>query len=596
MNVRPKWLSRALCWALCVAAGTVLEPSRAGTPGLALAMNLSTAQPIVAAIATAGPPAEGQQTTQLKRGQTPDEVKKIVGDPEAESSFGEDLIYTYPAFQAIFKTGRLVAVKERPRPAESASSHAGSPPAPSQQQKGKFFAGLKAISGQGKPQEVATATAGSKSVGEGRRIAEVTPTPADWQAVSAMESATVSQADLAAFRAQGRLQAQARRTSSEVENKSGASTVAGQADQVSDIGSNLGGRFSAVGGIFRRAKRQTQKAHQATAPFTVQEEQEIGREVAAKFVAYYHLYKNDALTQYVSLVGADIAAQQERQDISYHFAVLDSEDINAFSAPGGYVFVTRGALALCQDESELAGVLAHEVGHVAGKHVLNVLQRDKTLRAGENEAASHAPDSAYLNRLSDAVLVKVIDQGLAPADEFNADQRGVTYAYTAGYPANGLERFLERLNQATNQGAKSFWTRTHPPVDQRNQRIEQFVAAQRWTDADRPQIVDRFAIETADHSGAWMVPVSAAMAERVPAPSGQAAVTDNTIVSDLNAALWQDTTLKTLDIRVSSEGGVVTLAGKVNTKLEKAAVERLATGEKGVRQVIDHLTVSPSLR
>ncbi|HTV54869.1 MAG TPA: M48 family metalloprotease [Terriglobia bacterium] len=587
MNVRPKWLSRVPLWAALVAAA-ILEPWLAGTPNSAVS--------IIAALAAPAPPAEGRQTTQLKQGQTPDEVKKIAGKPDAESSFGESLIYTYPSFQAIFKTGRLAAVKERSSLARSASSQAGALPAPTQQRQGKFFAGLKAISGQGKPQEVTTATAGSKSVGEGRRIAEVTPTAADWQAVSRMETGTVSQADLAAFRAEGRLEAQARSTPPEVENKTGVSTAASQADQVSDIGSGLGGRFSGVGGFFRRAKKQTQKAHQATAPFTVQEEQEIGREVAVKFVAYYHVYKDDDLTHYVSLVGADVAAQQERQDISYHFAVLDSEDINAFSAPGGYVFVTRGALALCQDESELAGVLAHEVGHVAGKHVLNVLERDKTLRAGENEAASHAPDSAYLNKLSDAVLVKVIDQGLAPADEFNADQRGVTYAYTAGYPAKGLERFLERLDQATNQGAKSFWTRTHPPVDQRNQRIEQLIAAQRWTDANRPEMADRFAVATADHSGNWMVPVSAAMAERVPTPSGEAAVTDNTIVSDLNGALWQDTTLKTLDIRVSSEGGVVTLTGKVNTRLEKAAVERLAQGEKGVLQVVDHLTVSPPPR
>jgi hypothetical protein len=591
MNVKVTWFSRAPLWAACLAGAVVLEPLWAATPGLAVAMNLSPAQPVVAAAQSAG---DLQTKTQLKQGQTPDEVVKIVGKPDAESSYGENLIYTYSTFQAIFKTGRLVAVKERSRRGGSASAQTGSSAAPSQKQEGKFFTGLKAISGQGSPQEVATATAGSKSVGEGRKIADVTPTPADWQAVSAMETSTVSQADLAAFRAEGTLQAQARITPSGVQDKSGVSSVASEADQVSAIGSGLGGRFSTVGGFFGRAKRQTQKAHEATAPFTVQEEQQIGREVAAKFIAYYHVYNDGALNHYVNLVGADIAAQQERQDISYHFAVLDSEDINAFSAPGGYVFVTRGALALCQDESELAGVLGHEVGHVAAKHVLHVLERDKTLRAGENEAASHAPDSPYLNKLSGAVLVKVIDQGLAPADEFNADQRGVTYAYTAGYPANGLERFLERLNQATNQGAKSFWTRTHPPVDQRNQRIEQFVAARQWTDAGRPQVADRFAIETADHSGTWMVPVSAGMAVPLPTPSEQPAVTDNTIVSDLNAALWQDTTLKTLDIRVSSEGGVVTLTGKVHTQLEKAAVERLAEREEGVHQVVDHLTVSPA--
>jgi len=595
MNDRLKELSHALVWATVVAlAAAILEPTWAVQPGFAGAMNSSPAQPIATAIGTAAPPAQGQQTAQLKQGQTPDEVKRIVGKPETERSFGENLIYAYPAFEVIFKTGKLAGVKQRPQAAGPAPAAAQS-----QQQKGGFFTGLKAVSGQGSQQEVATATAGSKSVGEGRKIAEVTPTPADWQAVSEMETLTVSQVDLANFRTEGSLQAQAPNLRASGENKTGVSGVASQADQVSDLGAGLGGRLGGIGGIFQKSKKQTQKVQQATAPFTVQEEGEIGREVAAKFVAYYHVYKNDALTRYVRLVGADVAAQQDRQDISYHFAVLDSADINAFSAPSGYVFVTRGALTLCRNESELAGVLAHEIGHVAGKHVLQVLERDKTLRAGANEAASHTQDSVYLNKLSVAVLVKVIDQGLAPADEFDADQRGVTYAYTAGYPANGLQHFLEGLDQATKQGANSFWTRTHPPVSQRNERIEQLIAAQRWTDAGRPDIAVRFEVETADRSGAWIVPVATMTAVRVPAPpepSGSMGVTDDTIVSDINAKLWEDRILKTLDVRVSSEDGVVTLRGKVNTQLQRAAVEHMAKTEKGVRQVIDQLTVSPPPR
>ena len=250
------------------------------------------------------------------------------------------------------------------------------------------------------------------------------------------------------------------------------------------------------GDFLKKAAEKAQKVQKAVQPMTVEEEREVGREVSAKVVAFFHLYKDEALTRYVNMVGATVAAQAERQDITYHFAVLDSDDINAFSAPGGYIFITRGAVVLCEDESELAGVLAHEVGHVAGKHVLRIVERDKTMRAGMEEAKDRMPGSAYLHKMSKGILIKLIDQGLAPSDEYDADQRGVKYSHAAGYPADGLARFLTKLDQATEQGGKSFWTRTHPPVKDRNTRIQQTITAQHWEDADRPKLADRFAAET----------------------------------------------------------------------------------------------------
>ena len=251
--------------------------------------------------------------------------------------------------------------------------------------------------------------------------------------------------------------------------------------------------------IFDRLKRAAKKADEVQKklePMSVEEEKEVGREVAAKLIAALHLYKDEVLTRYVNMVGETVAAQSERQDIQYHFAVLDSDDINAFSAPGGYIFITKGAVRLCEDEAELAGVLAHEVGHVAGKHVLKIVERDKALRVGMDESKAHVPGSDYLNKMSQGILVKIIDQGLAPADEYDADQRGLKYAHDAGYPATGLSRFLPKLDQATQQGGKSFWTRTHPPVSDRNTRIAQTISAQHWEDADRPNLADRFAAQT----------------------------------------------------------------------------------------------------
>jgi predicted Zn-dependent protease len=254
--------------------------------------------------------------------------------------------------------------------------------------------------------------------------------------------------------------------------------------------------------FLKSLKKYAQKAediHKSTT-LTDEQEKEIGREVAAKFIDFFHVYKNDEVTRYVNLVGQTVAAQSERQDIQYHFAVLDSNDINAFSTPGGFIFITRGALALCDDESELAGVLGHEVAHVTDKDVVHVIERDKTMAAGMQEASSHMQSNQwkeYLQNASKKILVTIIDQGLAPADEYTADQKGVTYAYKAGYPADGLERFLTKLNHATDQGANSFWTRTHPPVPDRNARIQQWITSNRWQDAGRPTLADRFIQMTA---------------------------------------------------------------------------------------------------
>ena len=251
-----------------------------------------------------------------------------------------------------------------------------------------------------------------------------------------------------------------------------------------------------IGNILKRGAEKAQKIQKALEPMTVQEEQEVGREVSAKLIAAFRRHPDEALNRYVNMVGESVAAHSERKDILYHFAVLDSDTINAFSAPGGYVFITRGALELCEDESELAGVLAHEVGHVDGKHVLKIVERDKAMRVGFDEAKAHAPGSRYLHNLSKGILLKVVEQGLAPGDEFDADQRGVKYAHAAGYPADGIGRFLAKLDQATEQGGKSFWTRTHPPVKDRNARLQETITTQQWVDWDRPKLGRRFAAAT----------------------------------------------------------------------------------------------------
>lgn len=249
-------------------------------------------------------------------------------------------------------------------------------------------------------------------------------------------------------------------------------------------------------GGLKKLKDKAETAQKALAPMTVEEEKEVGREVAAKLIAAFGLVEDDALADYVNLVGATVAAKSERQVTPYRFAVLKSDSMNAFSTPGGYIFITKGALLLCEDEAELAGVLAHEVGHVAGRHVLKIFERDKAMRAGMDEAGSRMPGSKYLQDFSKKLLIKIIDQGLVEGDEYDADQRAVKYAHAAGYPADGLARFLTKLNGATEKGGSSFWTKTHPPIAQRNDRIAKIIAAEQWQDMDKPKLADRYKGET----------------------------------------------------------------------------------------------------
>ena len=124
----------------------------------------------------------------------------------------------------------------------------------------------------------------------------------------------------------------------------------------------------------KKATEIAQRAAPAVITISTEQEVEIGRDIAATIAGYYGVVQDPELTRYVNLVDLAVASVDPRTDIAYRFAVLDSDDVNALAAPGGYVFVTRGALALMNDEAMLAGVLGHEVGHVNRRHVVKEIQ------------------------------------------------------------------------------------------------------------------------------------------------------------------------------------------------------------------------------
>lgn len=217
--------------------------------------------------------------------------------------------------------------------------------------------------------------------------------------------------------------------------------------------------------------RQRPSAGQAIAKDDITAEIEFGREVGARVLGRYKLLDNAALTRYVNLVGLALVQNSNRPEIDFHFAVVNSGEINAYAAPGGYVFITQGALALVKDESELAGVLAHEISHITGKHVvkeLNIHGTEDSPVSGFARLVGGSSESARLAfaQAVDKALDMLFKDGYKRADETEADRNAVILCALTGYDPAGLGRYLERISAAKGKKTEVI-DKTHPSFNDR---------------------------------------------------------------------------------------------------------------------------------
>lgn len=207
-------------------------------------------------------------------------------------------------------------------------------------------------------------------------------------------------------------------------------------------------------------------------PISTDKEVEIGRGIAATIAGRYPIAQDSALTLYVNLVGLTVAGEAARPDITYRFAVLETPDVNAFAAPGGYIFVTRGALGLMESEAELAGVLAHEVGHVNRRHVIEGLRKSDMMQSVRDEAGI---TGTTLDRAV-GQGANVLFSGYSREDESEADSLGVEYAVGAGYDPQGLPTFVSHLSRHAGEGPLADMFATHEAPDARLARLTHIIA------------------------------------------------------------------------------------------------------------------------
>ena len=198
------------------------------------------------------------------------------------------------------------------------------------------------------------------------------------------------------------------------------------------------------------------------------EEIAIGREIAGNLLGAAPLVKDTQLQKYVNNVGRWVASQSERPDLAWHFGVIESEDINAFAAPGGYVFVTRGLYRLLGNEAELAGVLAHEIGHVIRKHHLKILQQSRLVDLGGKLLAKQVGGNEKIHSLIGSGA-EIVSRSLDKNAEYEADRIAVVLAARAGYDAFGLPEILQEIGHsaAGDSGSVALLFKTHPHPDER---------------------------------------------------------------------------------------------------------------------------------
>jgi predicted Zn-dependent protease len=238
------------------------------------------------------------------------------------------------------------------------------------------------------------------------------------------------------------------------------------------LASTPAGEAAQLGEILKRAQQIRELQ------ITDEEEQQLGAAVSERVRVRYGVVQDAAVHKYVSLVGIVLAQAGSRPNIPYQFIVLDTDGVNAFAAPGGYIHITRGALGLMENEAELAGVLAHELIHITNKHTIKAIQKSKLVQMGADETIK---DKAVFGRLVDATTDLVM-AGFGRSEELESDRDGLRTANRVGYDPHGLSAFLTRLMDRNKSATeKQGLFASHPEMQERVGKISQQIAAEKLT-------------------------------------------------------------------------------------------------------------------
>lgn len=272
----------------------------------------------------------------------------------------------------------------------------------------------------------------------------------------------------------------------------GAAVLASACETPPGGSSGLAGLSSSLGALGAAAPASPMKdilegAAAATKEYTAEDQRKLGTEFSAVLLGARPLLRNDLVQRYVNQVGFWVAMQAERPkgkdgreiDFAWRFGVIDSEAVNAYATPGGFVFVTVGLLRKLNSESELAGVLGHEIAHVVQGHYLAAIKKGGFTQLAGGVVQAKAGGNTAVNAALVNAVRNIYAKGLDKADEFDADRQGLLYATRAGYAPNGLPAVLRMYAATGSSNDMNFQLlfSTHPNPAERASRLDPLVAA-----------------------------------------------------------------------------------------------------------------------
>ena len=206
--------------------------------------------------------------------------------------------------------------------------------------------------------------------------------------------------------------------------------------------------------------------------FNDKDEIELGNRFSKEIEKELRLYRRDPVViEYITTLGQRLARHSNRKNIVYHFKVVDAEEVNAFALPGGYIYVNLGLIRAAQNESELAGVIGHEIGHVVGSH--GAKQLTKQLGFAALEQLILGKDPNRLEKLVSTIAANGTLMKYSRDAERESDAFAVQQMYDAGIDPEGIATFFETLRklQKRQPGQLEQFFSTHPPTNERIQNV-----------------------------------------------------------------------------------------------------------------------------
>ncbi len=208
-----------------------------------------------------------------------------------------------------------------------------------------------------------------------------------------------------------------------------------------------------------------------------EEERLLGQTVALEIISRFGgLVRDEEIVTRVNQIGRMLARYSNRPDHAWRFGVLNSDTVNAFSAPDGYVFITRGLYQMAANDDKLAAILSHEISHITGRHALRIIETGEKgtilLKHVSKRSGDVRQAEAYLNQVglnTEKIVKFIVEKGYDHPTEFAADMNGHDLAANTGYAPGGLRAVLQDLQGKGGDSKKIF--PTHPPLKERIKRL-----------------------------------------------------------------------------------------------------------------------------